>query len=69
VLTVVGALAFGARADETCNSPYMAQPIKGQEQFVHVRTLGVEGLGDGDRAPAGEARLRTRACPMPCIRE
>jgi selenium-binding protein 1 len=46
-LTVIGALAFGARADETCNSPYMARLIKGQEQFVHVWTLGVEGLGDG----------------------
>jgi selenium-binding protein 1 len=36
-----------AFADETCNSPYMANLIKGQEDFVHVWTLGVEGLGDG----------------------
>jgi selenium-binding protein 1 len=43
------ALIFGgtAFADETCNSPYMSKLIKGQEQFIHVWTLGVEGLGDG----------------------
>ena len=35
-----------ALADETCMSPYMAK-IVGQEDFVHVWTLGVEGLGDG----------------------
>ena len=50
------ALALGAaamtlpfhdsRADETCMSPYMAK-IVGQEDFVYVWTLGVEGLGDG----------------------
>jgi len=34
-------------ADETCNSPYMTNLIKGQEDFVHVWTLGVDGLGDG----------------------
>ncbi len=33
-------------ADETCQSPYMAK-ITGQEDFVYVWTLGVEGLGDG----------------------
>ena len=36
-----------ARADETCNSPYLAKLIKGQEDFIHVWTLGVEGQGDG----------------------
>jgi len=36
-----------AIADETCNSPYMASLIKGQEDFVHVWTLGVPGWGDG----------------------
>jgi len=36
-----------ARGDETCNSPYMAKLIKGQEDYVYVWTLGVEGLGDG----------------------
>src|SRR5438093_4251769 len=48
---VIGALilTFGlnlARADETCSSPYLAR-IDGQEEFVYVWTLGVEGLGDG----------------------
>lgn len=45
----VACMAFGvaARADETCNSPYMAKLIKGQEEYVYVWTLGVEGLGDG----------------------
>jgi selenium-binding protein 1 len=32
-------------ADETCVSPYSPK-ITGQEQFVHVWTLGVEGIGD-----------------------
>ena len=36
----------GARADETCMSPYMAK-ITGQEDYVYVWTLGVEGWGDG----------------------
>ena len=35
----------GASADETCMSPYMAK-IVGQEDFVYVWTLGVEGVGD-----------------------
>src|SRR5881392_2443980 len=48
---LAGALAFTlslgvARADETCSSPYLAR-IEGQEEFVYVWTLGVEGLGDG----------------------
>jgi selenium-binding protein 1 len=34
-----------AGADETCLSPYMPK-IKGQEDFVYIWTLGVEGLGD-----------------------
>ncbi len=36
-----------AQADETCNSPFMANLIKGQENYVHVWTLGVNGVGDG----------------------
>lgn len=32
-------------ADETCMSPYMAK-IVGQEDYVYVWTLGIEGLGD-----------------------
>jgi selenium-binding protein 1 len=39
-------LAPHARTDETCSSPYLAR-IEGQEEFVYVWTLGVEGLGDG----------------------
>ena len=39
--------ANAARGDETCNSPYTAKLIKGQEDYVYVWALGVEGLGDG----------------------
>src|SRR5262245_6894800 len=45
VIVVAGAAA--ARADETCNSPYVTKLIKGQEDYVYVWALGVEGLGDG----------------------
>ncbi len=54
-LALASALALGTtlfgtllplQADETCQSPYMAK-IVGQEDFVYVWTLGVEGLGDG----------------------
>jgi selenium-binding protein 1 len=34
-------------ADETCMSPYM-QKITGQEEFIYVWTLGIEGEGDGN---------------------
>jgi len=47
VLAVMLAGAGVALADETCNSPYISKLIKGQEDFVYVWTLGVEGLGDG----------------------
>ena len=36
-----------ATADETCNSPYIAKLIKGQEDYVYVWALGVDGVGDG----------------------
>src|SRR5881409_1077121 len=36
-----------AHGDETCNSPYISKLIKGQEDYVYVWALGVEGLGDG----------------------
>jgi len=36
-----------AGADETCNSPYVTKLIKGQEDYVYVWTLGVDGMGDG----------------------
>ncbi len=45
VLSVVGWSSIAA-ADETCMSPYMAK-IVGQEDYVYVWTLGIEGLGDG----------------------
>ena len=34
-------------ADETCMSPYMAR-IVGQEDYVYIWTLGLEGVGDGE---------------------
>jgi selenium-binding protein 1 len=43
---LTGALSAPLHADETCMSPYMAK-ITGQEDYVYVWTLGVEGLGDG----------------------
>jgi selenium-binding protein 1 len=39
-------LTAGASADETCQSPYLPK-IVGQEDFIYVWTLGVEGVGDG----------------------
>jgi selenium-binding protein 1 len=39
--------AHHAYADETCLSPYMAK-IVGQEDFVYIWTLGIEGVGDGE---------------------
>ncbi len=47
VYVCFGTAAPNAFADETCNSPYISNLIKGQEDFVHVWTLGVDGLGDG----------------------
>ena len=47
--TLIAAILFlvgpPGNADETCMSPYMAK-IVGQEDFVYVWTLGLEGLGD-----------------------
>ena len=47
VCTVPLLIATSAFADETCMSPYMAK-IVGQEDFVYIWTLGVEGVGDGE---------------------
>ena len=48
ICLVAMALPFTAAvADETCNSPYLASLIKGQEDYLHVWTLGVAGMGDG----------------------
>ena len=45
VLAVVGGVRL-APADETCMSPYLPK-ITGQEDYVYVWTLGVDGVGDG----------------------
>jgi selenium-binding protein 1 len=47
LMAIVLGLALPAAADETCNSPYTTALIKGQEDYVHVWTLGVKDLGDG----------------------
>jgi selenium-binding protein 1 len=47
VLAILFVICSSARGDETCNSPYTSRLIKGQEDYVHVWTLGVEGWGDG----------------------
>ena len=39
-------VAGSARADETCQSPYLPK-IVGQEEFLYVWTLGMDGVGDG----------------------
>jgi selenium-binding protein 1 len=54
-IAALGAVALAAvlsapapvLADETCNSPYMSNLIKGQEDYLYVWTLGVPGMGDG----------------------
>jgi selenium-binding protein 1 len=43
----LGLHAAPALADETCNSPYLSNLIKGQEDYLYVWTLGVKGMGDG----------------------
>ena len=45
MLAVVGGARI-APADETCMSPYLPK-ITGQEDYVYVWTLGVDGVGDG----------------------
>ncbi len=40
------ASALPVHADETCQSPYLPRLV-GQEDFVYVWTLGIDGLGDG----------------------
>lgn len=44
-LLLTGTASFSV-ADETCNSPFTAALVKGQEEFLHVWTLGVKGVGD-----------------------
>ncbi len=42
-ITLAAAAAF---ADETCQSPYLPKVV-GQEDYVYVWTLGIDGVGDG----------------------
>ncbi len=47
LFAILFALSPGTlRADETCQSPYLPK-IVGQEDFLYVWTVGIEGLGDG----------------------
>lgn len=43
---ILGGGLPAVQADETCNSPFTAALIKGQEEYLHVWTLGMKGLGD-----------------------
>lgn len=43
---LLGGLPADVRADETCNSPFTTALINGQEEFLHVWTLGMPGIGD-----------------------
>ena len=45
-LFLVAGVAGYATADETCQSPYLPK-ITGQEDFIYVWTLGIDGVGDG----------------------
>ncbi|MGH8631148.1 MAG: selenium-binding protein SBP56-related protein, partial [Burkholderiales bacterium] len=47
IVVAAAMMQVPAMADETCNSPYVSNLIKGQEDFVYVWTLGEPGLGDG----------------------
>lgn len=47
VTALIAVAAPLAWADETCMSPYMAK-IVGQEDYVYIWTLGMEGVGDGE---------------------
>jgi len=44
--TILLLMAAPAAADETCQSPFLPK-ITGQEDYVYVWTLGIEGVGDG----------------------
>ncbi len=44
--TALLGIAGYATADEICQSPYLPK-ITGQEDFIYVWTLGIDGVGDG----------------------
>jgi len=46
VALLMAMVASGAAADETCLSPYLPK-VTGQEDYLYVWTLGIDGLGDG----------------------
>lgn len=46
-LFVIPLVTGSAFADETCQSPFLPK-ITGQEDYVYVWTLGIEGVGDGN---------------------
>ena len=43
---LLAASAAPMRGDETCMSPFLPK-ITGQEDYVYVWTLGIDGVGDG----------------------
>jgi selenium-binding protein 1 len=46
IFALIALLVTTARADETCQSPYMPK-LTGQEDYVYVWTVGIDGVGDG----------------------
>jgi len=61
VLAILFVVCNSAWADETCNSPYKSRLIKGQEDYVQVWTLGVEGWGDGsDKLVTIDVNLKSK---------
>jgi selenium-binding protein 1 len=46
IFAFLALLVATVRADETCQSPYMPK-LTGQEDYVYVWTLGIDGVGDG----------------------
>ncbi|MGZ3460467.1 MAG: selenium-binding protein SBP56-related protein [Archangium sp.] len=47
VLVFLGGGTAPARADETCQSPFLPK-VTGQEDYIYVWTLGIKGLADGN---------------------
>ncbi len=47
LLTLLGGGYAPARADETCQSPFLPK-VTGQEDYIYVWTLGIKGVADGN---------------------
>jgi selenium-binding protein 1 len=61
ILALGACWSLPAGADETCNSPYLSNLIKGQEDYLYVWTLGVPGQGDGsDKLVTVDVNPRSR---------